>query len=422
MDGLRELFELLSTAEIRVPDREFFENLWPTILGIVRDPASNKPAAIVMAVIVVVVLLMVIMSVVALLMRVREEEEVQVLIREDGTRVLVSEELQGAGEGAVVAPSTVRAAERVKDPLRFHKRFLWAAFVAAFLIIATGVTTQSRSVCTSCHNDTDHVTAADADPHASVTCVRCHEAGNPVAAVTISVAPRVVHITSAMFAENPSGSYGASTSRGCTRCHSAVLTGITENPERALQMSHREPLEAGATCQDCHLLDSNQHVTGVIEGMGPCLRCHDGDQAPGGCETCHTGDVSRAAVGRRSEQNPEPRQLVLNPDCYSCHDPAPCDSCHGVRLPHAAEYVTSHMRDAAVDLWDNGGQTCFKCHTEQRRSCYRAGCHEFDMPLHSEDGSWREEHQRQPVNSCEDCHNKQKWFPNTCAMCHPDRR
>lgn len=424
MDALREFWDLIQTAELRVPDREFFQNLWPTILGIMRDPASNKPAAIVLAAMALVVLLMIVTGVIAFLMRIREDEEVQVLVQDGTTRVLTAEEIErGIAEGtiaasAVATPVAAPVRKKVKDPLRFHKRFLWAAFVVIFLIVATGVTTQNRTVCTSCHNDTEHVKPSNSDPHGSISCVSCHEAGNPVAAVTISAVPRVLHITSAMFSDHPAGSYGATSSRSCRRCHASVLTGITENPDRALRMSHKEPVEAGAACLDCHQLDANQHVTGVIQGMDDCLRCHDGEQASAGCPTCHTGDVSRAAVARRSPENPEPKQLIMNPDCYSCHDPAPCDSCHGVRLPHPPEYVTSHMRDAAVDLWDNDGKTCFRCHTAERRSCYQSQCHEFEMPLHSEDGSWREQHQREPEDSCEGCHNKMNWFPNTCAMCH----
>lgn len=406
---IQDFIDFLDTAQFRVPDEEFFRTLWPTIVEIIRNPTSNVLAATLIVAIACVLLLMIGFSITYFLLGMKdEEEEVELLVQQDGS---VTTE----------AVPVVAKAKWVDDPLRHHKRFLWVIGLALLLLVTTGITTQNRSVCMSCHVETDHVKETEGDPHKDVACVRCHEGGDVVASVTISVVPRVWHIAQGIARSDSMVSYGNASSRACMSCHAGVTDAVTENSERALRMSHKEPIEAGAVCLDCHQLDAQGQVTRVTQGMDPCLRCHNDEVAAAACTTCHTGDVSKAIVARRSMSDPEPKQLVTSPDCYSCHDPAPCDSCHGVRLPHPENYVTSHMRDAAIELWDNNGEACLKCHASEQRSCYRAGCHEFEMPLHSEDGSWRVDHQREPEGACEGCHNKMNQFPNTCAMCHPER-
>jgi hypothetical protein len=426
---IHDIIEFLQKPQFRVPDEAFFRTLWPTILGIIRNPASNPAAAVVLVAIAVVILVMVGLAITYFLISLGEEEEEEFVyvLAETGESV-AAEAL--AGDAASVAGADAPAAgvvkaRWVKDPLRFHRSFLWWFAILTLLLIATGITTQSRAVCISCHDNTSHVArtteeGADEDPHGDVACVRCHEGGNPVASVSISVAPRLIHMAEAVRGIDNPGGFGAANSRACERCHSDIITRVTENEFRALRMSHVEPVDAGAVCLDCHGLDSHGAVSGAIGGMDSCLRCHDGSTAASECSTCHTGDVSRAVVVRSNKLGIEPRQLIAKPDCYSCHDPAGCDACHGVRLPHPEEYQVRHMRDAAIDLWDNQGKTCFSCHTENRRSCYRSGpCHELEMPMHSVDGSFRYEHRRASPGECDDCHNRLQMFPNTCAMCHP---
>lgn len=425
---IQDIIDFLQTPQFRVPDEEFFRTLWPTILGIIRNPASNPAAAVVLAAIAVVLLVMLGLAVMYFLINLGEEEEEEYVyvVRETGEPVAVTatgEPVVAAAAGETPAQGVVRA-RWVKDPLRFHRSFVWWFAILVLLLVATGITTQSRVVCVSCHDNTAHVAAtaeegADEDPHGGTACVRCHEGGNLVASVTISVTPRIIHMVEAVRGMDSPGGFGAANSRACERCHRDVRTRVTENEFRALRMSHAEPLEAGAVCLDCHQLDSTGAISGSIGGMDSCLRCHDGTLADAACSTCHTGDVSRAVTVRSNRLGIEPRQLIAKPDCYSCHEPAGCDSCHGVRLPHPQNYVMSHMRDAAIDLWSpNRGSTCFSCHTAERRSCYAANCHGEEMPFHSTDGSWRYEHRSAAETDCEGCHNRLNLFPNTCAMCH----
>ncbi len=421
VDRLRDFIDYLQTLQFRMPDREFFETLWPTIVDIVKNPASNPAAAVVILLIGVVILLMIASGIVLLIMRTREEDEYEYVIEvPDGKGGVIRQvSTVSAAVAAKEAQEKVIKAKWVDDPLRYHKRFLWACAAAVFLLVATGITTQQKSVCMSCHASSKHAKTSAREPHGETSCVACHEGGGRLSSVTWSVVPRVVHMGQAALKSKKMAHYGATSSDSCTNCHREVLTKVTENPERQLRMSHKEPVAAGAACVECHRLDASGNVSRATQGMGPCLRCHNGSDAQSECSTCHTGDVSAAAIGERGLTG-EARRLVPKADCYSCHDPAPCDSCHGVRLPHPQNYVVSHMRDAAEDLWDNEGKTCFSCHTANRRSCYAVGCHEFTMPgTHGTE--WKYMHQLGTSGGCDDCHNKLKQFPNACLMCHEEQ-
>lgn len=384
------------------------QGLWPEIMEIIKNPASNIPAAILIMAIVTILLLIIGSSVFAFILNTDDEEyETEVV-----------QTVQSGVEGGAPVQRVVRV-RYVKDPLRYHKRVLIAVGVGLVLVVGTGYTTQTNLACTSCHVGVPHVERSEADPHRDVACVRCHDGTTLVGSMTVSVVPRVAHIVSGALGEGAHIKYAQVTGRGCRHCHSDVLDGVVEIPDRALRISHREPSEAGAGCLDCHILDGDERIAQVTAGMTPCLRCHNNDVASADCAVCHAGDVSKAVVATHTRSTNNARELVSNPDCYTCHDPEPCDACHGVRLPHPAEYAAQgHMRDAAIELWSNDGKRCFACHTETRRSCYASNCHEFDMPFHSQDGSFRRLHQSEPVGTCDSCHNRYGLYENACLMCH----
>jgi hypothetical protein len=406
-----QLLDILEGLQFRDLDAEFLRGLWPAIVEIVQNPTSNIPAAILILVIVTTVLLIV-GSLVFLFLLGDDDDD------EEETELV---QVTVAGEAQAAPVTKVVRVRYVKDPLRHHKRVLIVAGAGLALLSVTGYTTQSNAVCTSCHVGTPHVEPSDVDAHRNVACVRCHEGTTLLSSVTLSAVPRVVHFVSAAISEDTVLRYRAVTGRGCRRCHSDVAEAVVEIPNRALRVSHKEPLEAGAGCLDCHILDGDERISQVTAGMAPCLRCHNNAETSADCAVCHTGDVSKAVIATHTRSTNNARELVPSPDCYSCHDPEPCDSCHGVRLPHPPEYVArGHMRDAAADLWANDGATCYACHTDTHRSCYGGRCHEFEMPLHTTDGSFGITHRSEPVGSCDGCHNKYGLFANACLMCHPE--
>lgn len=417
---MNEFLDSLKGLQFRMPDADSLSRLWPALVELAKDPSSNIPAAILLVAIITIVVLMVGVGIIYALMGSSEDEEQYeyIVVDEAGNPAALPVE--------AVTQEQARDAQLVefpKDPLRHQKRFLIVALLFIVLLVVTGVTTRDRSVCTGCHREQPHFTASSSDPHREVACVRCHEGGGSLASLTMMVPVRVAHVVSAVIgADHPVGYVGAA-SDSCRSCHGGDIGGVLDIADRSLRVSHKEPVEAGAMCLDCHRLDGDGRVSQVTVGMSACLRCHNDVATSAECSVCHTGDVSDAVVAEHTASINNAKLLVPDPDCYSCHDPEPCDSCHGARLPHPPMYVNTHMYDAAVDLWDNGGENCFRCHNDENRPCQRSGCHILSMPEHSTDPTFRQRHRTGMADDgdCDNCHNRLKVFPSTCAMCHPGR-
>ena len=428
--GVREFWDLITSGEWTISFEGFsLANLWSMVVEIVKNPSSNIAAAILLIAIVALVLLLVIVSIIYALSSRPTVADEYVLVDEEGNVVgpvdasvldaggsLV---LEGSAPVSSVAQARPASARRPGDGAR---SFLIVAGVFLMLVVATGATTQVSEVCLGCHRDEPHFLRADTDPHRDVACAACHEGGGIVASLTRNVPSRVAHVVSAIVGDEDPPGYTVVTSAPCSRCHLSEISGTIQIEDRALRVSHDEPLAAGAVCLDCHILDADAQMGNATVGMSACLRCHNDTDTSADCSTCHTGDVSLAVRAKKIAMHDAGRVLVPYPDCYSCHEPGPCDSCHGARLPHPPNYALGHYYDAAVDLWEHGGDNCFKCHPDVgNRSCYRSGCHDVEMPLHSTDPRFESNHMNQNLwGTCDSCHNRMRVYPSTCAMCHPE--
>ncbi len=208
-----------------------------------------------------------------------------------------------------------------------------------------------------------------------------------------------------------SRSTAGTTRRACTSCHEASLAGTTTNDERGLKVSHAEPLAASAACIDCHTM--RRGVVSVHNaGMKPCLRCHDDSTASSECATCHEGQAAAAARPRTTSFQDAQIQEV---SCSGCHDEErDCDPCHGLRMPHTAEFkLHAHARAATVDIWYGGGKACRRCHTESRHPC--SGCHsELIGAAHGT--TMASTHKSANSAHCNACH-MQKAYPATRDFC-----
>lgn len=412
-----DFLDELGNLEFRPLDEQFIRDFWPMIVEIIGNPSSNPPAAIALLLIAIVLMILIglaVLSVVASFGR-GDDEELEYVAVSEGTP---DDEIR-----------TVRADTRVThDPLRYHRAALWIGGSLLAVLVMGGASSQTTAVCLSCHGDVPHTAQREDDSHASVRCVSCHESGGALSSVTVAVPARIAHVVTGLFEASPTVGFGPVAGRACLRCHSSVADEVVEIADRSLLVSHSEPLEAGAGCLDCHKLDENAKIGQATKGMGTCLRCHNEVDASAACETCHLGDVSDAVL---VSFRPAPRRIITQPNCYTCHDPAPCDSCHqGVRLPHPPDYAWTHMYDAARDIWFNAGRACYSCHTDERNSCYQAGCHDVELAYHyRRDPSFPRTHGDpatyprvdDPYNQdpdCGGCHRFAATFDSPCEMCH----
>ncbi|MCL2491934.1 MAG: hypothetical protein FWE87_04200, partial [Coriobacteriia bacterium] len=87
----------------------------------------------------------------------------------------------------------------------------------------------------------------------------------------------------------------------------------------------------------CHFFSVAQSAAVEQHGMQVCIQCHDGSQASNECKTCHVNPPTVVGTTMPSPQNARAlvSQNAARNACYRCHDPGPCDSCHGgFRMPH----------------------------------------------------------------------------------------
>jgi len=148
---------------------------------------------------------------------------------------------------------------------------------------------------------------------------------------------------------------------------------------RLLRMSHKEALEAGADCQSCHgstIIRGEDLNPGMV--MELCLRCHDSKTASNDCKRCHVSDWVRQRA-EEEKQNLADLRISKDPSfqCYDCHDPKPCDSCHGVRMPHTKEFMSIDVFPVVHGIYSrrNGTKACFKCHTEKGSPLGAGNCY-----------------------------------------------
>jgi hypothetical protein len=414
-------------------------DLFVLIGQVIDNPLGNVQASLLLLIGVVVMTLLAIV-VAILLLGFRGDEDDEWDEEEFGEAVAAGEEAPQAPAAAAAAEMSETGADIEAEPAQPARltpaerrwRGVKSAAVGMAILLAawllTGLTTGTDLMCLSCHRDTmPHATRmADdpsSDPHRDTDCIRCHENGGIVGGLTYDVPARAIHFAQGIVTPKATTGYGVPiASRACRRCHPGLEDGTIEIEDRGLLISHKEPLDAGATCMDCHEMQTTTGVVaGFTVGMAPCLRCHDNEQASAACEGCHTKDIAYAV---HVNFDPVPQRQVPDKRCYTCHDPAPCDACHGIRMPHTAEFIgIDHPLIATRDIWYNDANTCEACHTATRNPC--TSCHKNRYPGHPVT-HWPNAHglagPKAGVNGCNGCHGYLAGVSgrNFCGVCHEE--
>lgn len=404
--------------------REYLEGVISLDLGdivalvseVIENPLGNVQASLLLLMAVVVITLLAIVLAIFFIGFGGDEQ--------DESELAVKPEVRAPRAKRVrVTPKPLTAKEK---RWRTLSTIAFGTVAVVVALIVAGATTSLDSMCLSCHtDDMPHVARLEkesADPHARVECVRCHESSGVMGAFTVAVPARLLHFATGMTGVLTRG-YGVPVATAsCVSCHDSVRDGVVSNKERGLRMSHAEPLEARATCVDCHEMQKASGIVGGwTVGMSACLRCHDSQRASSDCKYCHTKDIAFAV---HVNFDPQPRRLVPDKRCYTCHEQARCDSCHGVSMPHTPEFKSiEHPRAATLDIWYNGGRACKKCHTLTRNPCTK--CHRKLGPGHPV-ADWPAVHAAAPPHAgyegCNGCHGYLAKIPgrNFCGVCHEE--
>lgn len=385
---------------------------------LIYSPTTNVLASSLLLLAIITVLAIILVAIILVVLARRRGE--------DGDEVEYAELLETYGDEVL---------DEGEGPSPHTSRFRAFAFLLGLIVlvwVATGVSTAASAVCTPCHADLPHAKLKDGAPHAGMSCTRCHEPGSIVSQSTLAVPSRLVHMAEGLRGTAKLSEYGRVDSSSCRSCHENVVKATTENERRGIKVSHKEPVAAGARCIDCHRPNDVGVISGAYGGMNPCMRCHDGVKESNDCTLCHTRDIGYSAVADHMPSPLTAKDLVPAPKsiCYTCHDPKPCDSCHGMRIPHSKEFIEGgHAYEGVKSIWAGSNGSCTQCHSEERNSCVKSNCHGSEFPYHYQaDKNFPTSHATgrwirtdpgyvTPSNlGCATCH-----AGTICTMCHEAR-
>lgn len=314
-------------------------------------------------------------------------------------------------------------------------RAVWmtAALAVAVVWLGAGFFYLSGSsiVCSGCHEMRPQVDTWKTSAHADIQCPSCHQAPQPTYRLPDMLGFRAAMMQRDLRAHFAGGStavampVASSTApttipdSTCLRCHD-MSRQITVHSD--LLINHAEHAARNKSCVSCHLWTA--HPVPDAERpmllMERCFTCHGSSstaKAPGTCNTCHSKDFNgrpqshtagnwQAVHGKAALSNLQP--------CSMCHEPAFCRDCHGLEMPHPADWVKGNPGHSTVGK--ASPQICAKCHTQKPDLC--SMCHHRD---YDPDGRpWVSQHPTMVANRgaafCMTCHT-----PVFCYDCHTAR-
>jgi len=317
-----------------------------------------------------------------------------------------------ADEGDAVALPTPLESSRPGESSRDrHVRLLGTAILVGSAVFAMAWISGAMVAggvfgCESCHAMRAYAEATTEAGHATVTCAECHTGDSLVAATT--GAPRAWRwIESWSLGRAPTAQTAADTA--CRMCHESVTAQLIE--AQGIRVRHSDFDDV--SCTVCHSGTGHRLSDRLYLStqMSDCTSCHRTSAVRvESCEQCHVGDADRSAGASawRAVHGAGWRDAHGMGDldgCTDCHTPAYCADCHGVALPHPAEWSRTHGGSAAQEP-----AACESCH--QARWC--RSCHGMAMP-HPE--GFIAEHpihaETLGYDTCYRCHTLQ-----TCESCH----
>lgn len=266
------------------------------------------------------------------------------------------------------------AAMRTRDGRRAIAAWTSLAFLGVLTVLLTGGSLVAGGVfgCEGCHAMEGYAAAHAASPHEGTGCRDCHTRTGLAAAVV--AAPRGVRwVSSAVIGRSAAP---VETDDGpCRDCHAGALAETVDTG--GLRVRHSDFSEIA--CRMCHA--GTAHVLGGRHYLGPqmedCTGCHRTSATRvETCDTCHVGsrDRGQGASAWRAVHGAgwaEAHGMGDLGGCVDCHTPSYCARCHGLAMPHPANWATSHAGTAVQDR-----TSCQSCHDPD----WCAGCHGVEMP------------------------------------------
>jgi len=331
-----------------------FHQRWSQIVTVFHNPQINPIMFLMIIAVIVVAVLIAVLTVLMIITAASRRRDRYALVDDKGKEVsrLSSQDIKA---------TTVQA---YRKSWKRYSVVLSTLGVLIVLFVSVGVGTSTSTYCRACHGADAKVAAMQSGAHKNTSCVKCHESGGVVARYSVNSFQRIGHMLTGFGSKSQPTGYSTVPASSCLRCHGNTLSGSTVYARgvNSVTVSHKEFYDAGMQCSRCHdLTTANMTATGRGT-MNTCLICHNDKTASSNCATCHARTPQ--VVVASSKPSPKNADNLVNASlktqCYACHekDAAKCDGCHGMRIPHPADFEDTHP--SAVAKY--GVSSCGKCH------------------------------------------------------------
>lgn len=259
---------------------------------------------------------------------------------------------------------------------RTHVRRLRVAIaVAAAVIVLVLGAGSTETACLTCHDRAG--LEATPQAHGRLSCYACHLRDGAWSWPGFKARELLVMYPKGIGGDRLSLAIDPVSSRACLRCHTQVLERTSES--KGLRIAHAA-CAAGRSCGSCHARGVH---AGAIRWAGQpvmeeCVACHREAGITPACDSCHSDKSERERLTRGPWQVTHGRGWERTHGmgtlewCSTCHPAGYCTRCHGVDLPHAADFGRTHGALAKAP-----GSKCLTCH-DKTTLCDT--CHGVEMP------------------------------------------
>ncbi len=297
-----------------------------------------------------------------------------------------------------------KKAEQTEKP-DFKGSFLTLSAIVFILTVAAFSITSQPRTCTLCHPLKTYYEAWQESPHAQKGCLTCH--AEPGILGYLDAKQKGLSNALSYLINQKFEPESQSPDKACLNCHNSVRKKASS---KKVRMSHREVIEGGLHCYECHHNVGHQISTSTASTMEKCLPCHQKGKASADCSTCHPIDI--AYQPHLELENYRLAHFTEDFTCRGCHSKEVdqlCFTCHLIEMPHPDGWEEGkHAKPAFQNKW-----ICYRCH---------AGCRECHERLQSgsnpwyHKANWIQEHRYFQPQDCEGCHR-----PNLCQLCHANQ-
>ena len=325
------------------------------------------------------------------------------------------------------------AARKSSHALRIDRMPAWlrilvtVALGVLLLAVLFDVGTASPAVCRGCHEMDVRIDSWESSAHSVVRCVECHQPPTAWYELPTRVADRAMllaHDTKAHFASGFDGEAIDAlpthaepiSDEVCLSCH---------DPNREatsgyrIKIDHVEHAKRNGSCSSCHVRTAHPRPTRgtPLTLMGQCYTCHGTPEyadAPSECNACHPDGYKLLPESHESIRWARGHGDTSEEDaklCSMCHKVAFCDDCHGIGMPHPAQWEEGESGHA--DAARRDADVCARCHDGGPDMCTM--CHHTSYePMK---GAWVDQHpievRDEGQEYCLSCHEQRY-----CSYCH----